>query len=258
MSNETIPPTGMLEKEIRRLQAELSLSKQREKEVMAFAQCVANLSIWGYGTDDGDVYKECEEPSDGYLDSHTCLMSLIERARAIELGSESGNCTNDLIPQSRAGEIPARDHSAHQHEEISMNKRKYELVLQGFSGGIDMTDDLLLSVEAQMTKKELRQALNQLGLKQDIAEIVALPGTYSAMCIDFPTQSDMLVKEIRRLRDTPISVPRAVLAKLIDMADNHVSDIESGIKEGIYLASENRDVSSKRQVVTAAMGFFVR
>ena len=136
-----------------------------------------------------------------------------------------------------------------------MKKRKYKLVLRGFSGGTDMTDDLLL-VEAQMTKKDLRQALNQLGLKQDIAGFVALPNTYSAKCIDFPTQSDKLVKEIRRLRDTPISVPRAVLADLIDMADNYVSDIESGIEEGVYLASENRDVINKRQVVTAATGLY--
>ncbi len=137
-----------------------------------------------------------------------------------------------------------------------MKKRKYELVLQGFSGGTNMTDDLLLSVETEMTKKQLQQAMNQLGLKQDIAKIVALPDTYSAECIDFPNQSNDLVKQIRRLRDTPISVPRAVLASLIDMADNHVADIESGIEEGIYLASENRDLASKRKLVTAASGFY--
>lgn len=137
-----------------------------------------------------------------------------------------------------------------------MKKRKYELVLQGFCGGTDMTDDLLLSVETEMTKKELQEALYQLGLKQDIAKIAALPDTYSAKCIDFQAQPGELVKQIRRLRDTPISVPRAVLAGLIDMADNHVADIESGIEEGIYLASENRDLASKRKLVTAASGIY--
>jgi hypothetical protein len=31
-------------------------------------------------------FDECEEPSDGYLDSHMCLMSAIENARKIQSG----------------------------------------------------------------------------------------------------------------------------------------------------------------------------
>lgn len=49
----------------------------------AFLQNVADLKIWDYDKDDGVPYEECEEPAEGYLDSHCCLMSLIEEARSI-------------------------------------------------------------------------------------------------------------------------------------------------------------------------------
>lgn len=49
-------------------------------EALDFINQVARLSIWG---NDGDPYKECEEPSDGHLDSHCSLMGLIEKARLV-------------------------------------------------------------------------------------------------------------------------------------------------------------------------------
>lgn len=55
----------------------------RNTPAAMFLQSVAELNIWGYGKDDGSPYKECEEPAEGYLDSHCCLMSLIEEARSI-------------------------------------------------------------------------------------------------------------------------------------------------------------------------------
>jgi hypothetical protein len=54
----------------------------REKEA-AFVKGVAELCIWDYSKDDGSLYKECDEPRDGYLDSHCCLMGLIEQARDV-------------------------------------------------------------------------------------------------------------------------------------------------------------------------------
>lgn len=46
-----------------------------------FVEDVANLSIWSYDRDDGKPYEECEEPDDGFMDSHEALMGLIEKAR---------------------------------------------------------------------------------------------------------------------------------------------------------------------------------
>ena len=49
-----------------------------------FVSRVAGLSIWDYDQNDGTPYQECEEPTAGYLDSHTALMDLIEEARRLE------------------------------------------------------------------------------------------------------------------------------------------------------------------------------
>lgn len=55
-------------------------------ELDAFVHEVAGLSIWGYDNDDGEPYQECRTPSDGFLDSHQCLMGLIEQARHLREG----------------------------------------------------------------------------------------------------------------------------------------------------------------------------
>ena len=52
-----------------------------------FVERVADLHIWDHDQENGNPYEELDEPpSDGYLDSHTCLMNLIETARKIEEG----------------------------------------------------------------------------------------------------------------------------------------------------------------------------
>ena len=52
-----------------------------------FVERVADLHIWDHDQENGDPYEELDEPpSDGYLDSHTCLMNLIETARKIDEG----------------------------------------------------------------------------------------------------------------------------------------------------------------------------
>lgn len=49
--------------------------------VREFTQAVARMHIWDYDKPDGTPYKECEEPSEGYVDSHCALMDTIEDAR---------------------------------------------------------------------------------------------------------------------------------------------------------------------------------
>jgi hypothetical protein len=51
-------------------------------------QQVARLSMWSYARSNGTPYNECEEPSEGFLDSHCTLMELIEEARRL-VGQET-------------------------------------------------------------------------------------------------------------------------------------------------------------------------
>lgn len=53
-----------------------------------------------------------------------------------------------------------------------------------------------------------------------------------------------------------ISLSRDVLAALIDMANDHVNDIESGIEDGTYLASDNQDINEKQQAVATAEAIY--
>lgn len=53
-----------------------------------------------------------------------------------------------------------------------------------------------------------------------------------------------------------ISVPRNVLASLIDMANSHVEDIQSGIEDGTYEAAENKDLGIKQQAVEMAEAIY--
>lgn len=59
---------------------------------MKLLETVASRSIWGMGTDNPLHYDECEVP-EGTIDSHECLMDLIENARA---------CTGDTEHKSVA------------------------------------------------------------------------------------------------------------------------------------------------------------
>lgn len=63
-----------------------------DKASIALVSRIAALSIWGFDNDAGKPYDECEEPDEGFNDSHTCLMELIEDARKVlnlgDVGSE--------------------------------------------------------------------------------------------------------------------------------------------------------------------------
>jgi hypothetical protein len=51
--------------------------------LVRFIDQVAALNIWDYDKDDGSPYTESEEPAEGFLDSHCCLMGLVEEARSL-------------------------------------------------------------------------------------------------------------------------------------------------------------------------------
>ena len=57
--------------------------KELHVELLKFAAHIARFNIWDYEKNDGSAYQECEAPSDGHLDSHTCLMAMIGTAREI-------------------------------------------------------------------------------------------------------------------------------------------------------------------------------
>lgn len=55
---------------------------QAQNSVMqTFVDRVSELRMWDYDDDQGNQYQECDEPDDGYGDSHDALMGLIEISR---------------------------------------------------------------------------------------------------------------------------------------------------------------------------------
>ncbi len=67
-------------------QSALSQAMQYAEKADKFVHQVGALSIWSYDRNDGTPYQECDEPADGFVDSHTCLMDLIEQARVLQEG----------------------------------------------------------------------------------------------------------------------------------------------------------------------------
>ena len=67
-------------------QSALSQAMQYAEKADKFIHQIGALSIWEYDQNDGTPYEECDEPDDGFLDSHTCLMGLIEQARVLQEG----------------------------------------------------------------------------------------------------------------------------------------------------------------------------
>jgi hypothetical protein len=59
---------------------------QQYEQVVAlreFAEQVATMCIWEHDDDEGNSYNECDEPDDGYGDSHSALMATIEQSRTL-------------------------------------------------------------------------------------------------------------------------------------------------------------------------------
>lgn len=68
-----------LSAELGRLEAANQNLVSERDEALKFVDQVANLDIWDY-----DDTNECERPSEGFLDSHCCLMGLIQDARGVQ------------------------------------------------------------------------------------------------------------------------------------------------------------------------------
>ena len=51
--------------------------------LVRFVNQIAILSIWEDNAEDGSPYKECSAPAEGFLDSHCCLMGLVQEARRL-------------------------------------------------------------------------------------------------------------------------------------------------------------------------------
>lgn len=60
-----------------------------------FVDRIAELQKWEYSNDSAGHVGECEPPSDGYDDSHSCLMNLIEEARELSGMSKRPIVTSD-------------------------------------------------------------------------------------------------------------------------------------------------------------------
>lgn len=75
-----------------------------------FVQRVSRLSIWDWSLN-GAHYAECEEPSDGYEDSHSCLMALIEQARVIQAEPtiQKTMIVQDEVPCGTTGRLVSLD-----------------------------------------------------------------------------------------------------------------------------------------------------
>lgn len=54
-----------------------------QQSAIDFVEQVARLRLWDWSDNDGNLVSECEEPAEGWLDSHVSLMELIESARTI-------------------------------------------------------------------------------------------------------------------------------------------------------------------------------
>jgi hypothetical protein len=68
---------------VMKLKSDLATSLTEAQAEQAFIADIARLSRWDWSDDKGNELNECEQPSEGYEDSHNVLMHLIEGARAL-------------------------------------------------------------------------------------------------------------------------------------------------------------------------------
>lgn len=83
VAEEAAEEITRLAKALTATQVALSQAMAHSEKTGKLVVQVAGLSIWDYDKNDGTPYEECDEPGDGHLDSHCCLMSTIEDAREI-------------------------------------------------------------------------------------------------------------------------------------------------------------------------------
>lgn len=87
-STGSILKSDTLSAEVVKLQAELERTKAECISLKKFVSQVAGMLMWSCDSPEGVPYQECEEPSDGFLDSHCALMELIEASRELLRCSE--------------------------------------------------------------------------------------------------------------------------------------------------------------------------
>lgn len=66
---------------------------------------------------------------------------------------------------------------------------------------------------------------------------------------DHEEVKDIDAQYVAELADDTVEISKEDLAALLDMAKEHVGDVESGLEDGIYDAEENQDIGGKRQLV---------
>ena len=84
VANDAVKVIQHLTTALKATQTAHSQTMQYVERADKFVARTAALSIWGHDRNDGTPYEECEEPSEGYADSHECLMNLIEAARDVQ------------------------------------------------------------------------------------------------------------------------------------------------------------------------------
>lgn len=86
---------------------------------------------------------------------------------------------------------------------------KYEIILEGFNGGTDETDDRVVWVETSGDVKEIEAFLNESGVKN--FSIVVLPAVNPAD-FRFPEQKDAMLSRIRLVLQ-----PKTITMSVVDL-----------------------------------------
>ena len=89
---------------------------------------------------------------------------------------------------------------------------KYEIILEGFDGGTDETDDRIVWVETSGDVKEIEDFLNESGIKN--FSIVVLPAVNDAD-FSFPEHKDAMLSRIRLVLQ-----PKKVMMSVVDLLQN--------------------------------------
>lgn len=80
---------GRLVTALENAQTALLQAKLRAAKVETFVRMIAGLRVWDHADESGvpSESNECDEPTEGHLDSHQCLMGLIQDARSLQAKS---------------------------------------------------------------------------------------------------------------------------------------------------------------------------
>lgn len=80
------------------------------------------------------------------------------------------------------------------------SEQKYEVVIRGFDGATDETDDHILAVEAQMSESEIIGLMASRGALSDVEVISSLPDSYEDIDFRLPEDLDALLARIKEIR----------------------------------------------------------